>query len=598
MNKLRTKLALILMTVVGCSVLAAGLFMALMMERSHLRTLQDSMKREINIILSALDGGAEPFARKDAAYFAEKARIFGTSNGERVTFIAADGTVLGDSDTDAAAMENHLGREEIREAEAAGIGFARRHSETTGMDFLYAAVPVEEGGSVVGYVRLSISLDEIDQAIVRMWSVLLSGLLIVFVLAGLFSYRAAYRLTRPIEKITQVARQISNMNYKSRVYLSNRDEIGQLGEAVNAMAASLQNQMHRIMENENRLFGVLDNMSSGVIMIGGDGQIALVNRSAEEILISSADAMVGKRFDSPAAKLPYELVRLLERSIEKGERIRDEMVVHVPEECVLEVHIAPMRSEDEWLGLVAVLHDITSIRRLEKMRSDFVANVSHELKTPVAAVKGYAETLLAGAMNDEETARSFLNTIYEESERLNRLIGDILELSKIESKRAPLFFSPVDLSELIGKTLEMLGSEAAKKRIALSMHVEEHLFIEADEDRLRQILLNLLSNGINYTPEGGNVTVSAEAVEGEGDEPEKIRIIVSDTGIGIPKKDLPRIFERFYRVDKARSRSSGGTGLGLSIVKHLVELHNGSIRVESELDLGSRFIIELPLLQS
>jgi two-component system phosphate regulon sensor histidine kinase PhoR len=308
--------------------------------------------------------------------------------------------------------------------------------------------------------------------------------------------------------------------------------------------------------------------------------------------------MVGKRFDSPAAKLPYELVRLLERSIEKGERIRDEMVVHVPEECVLEVHIAPMRSEDEWLGLVAVLHDITGIRRLEKMRSDFVANVSHELKTPVAAVKGYAETLLAGAMNDEETARSFLNTIYEESERLNRLIGDILELSKIESKRAPLFFSPVDLSELIGKTLEMLGSEAAKKRIALSMHVEEHLFIEADEDRLRQILLNLLSNGINYTPEGGNVTVSAEAVEGEGDEPEKIRIIVSDTGIGIPKKDLPRIFERFYRVDKARSSSSGGTGLGLSIVKHLVELHNGSIRVESELDLGSRFIIELPLLQS
>jgi two-component system phosphate regulon sensor histidine kinase PhoR len=234
---------------------------------------------------------------------------------------------------------------------------------------------------------------------------------------------------------------------------------------------------------------------------------------------------------------------------------------------------------------------------LERMRSEFVANVSHELKTPVAAVKGFAETLLSGAMEDPETARSFLTIIHDESERLNRLIGDILELSKIESRRSPLQFSPVNLSIFLARMTELLSAEAAKKDILLDVQTEDELFIEADEDRLGQILMNLMQNGINYTPEGGKVKVRAEIIVPDTGEEEMIRITVSDTGIGIPKKDIPRIFERFYRVDKARSRSSGGTGLGLSIVKHLAELHHGTIRVESTIGVGSQFILELPLLQ-
>src|SRR5690606_21143914 len=270
-----------------------------------------------------------------------------------------------------------------------------------------------------------------------------------------------------------------------------------------------------------------------------------------------------------------------------------------PEERTLEVNLVPMlQVEQEWAGLVIVLHDITAIRRLERVRSEFVANVSHELKTPVAAVKGFAETLLAGAMNDETIAKQFLQIIYDESERLNRLIGDILELSKIESKRVPLQFSPVHLNSLFSKTIEMMRTEAEKKSIELEFQAGEELYIEADEDRLGQIIINLLSNGINYTPEGGKVKVNVISPQGDGEGAERIRIIISDTGIGIPKKDLPRIFERFYRVDKARSRSSGGTGLGLSIVKHLVELHRGTIRVESDLGIGSRFIIELPVIHN
>ncbi|MBO9600122.1 MAG: PAS domain-containing sensor histidine kinase, partial [Cohnella sp.] len=245
------------------------------------------------------------------------------------------------------------------------------------------------------------------------------------------------------------------------------------------------------------------------------------------------------------------------------------------------------------------LQDVTAIRRLESMRSEFVANVSHELKTPVAAVKGFAETLLAGAMDDRETAKSFLTIIHEESDRLNRLIGDILELSKIESRRSPLQFSPIDLTHFLERMTELLTSDAMKKAITLDVQSEPELFLEADEDRLGQIVMNLMQNGINYTPEGGKVKVRAEFVAGEGGEDavDLVRITVSDTGIGIPKKDIDRIFERFYRVDKARSRSSGGTGLGLSIVKHLVELHGGTIRVESAVGVGSHFIMELPMLQ-
>ncbi|MNI15319.1 Alkaline phosphatase synthesis sensor protein PhoR [compost metagenome] len=248
-------------------------------------------------------------------------------------------------------------------------------------------------------------------------------------------------------------------------------------------------------------------------------------------------------------------------------------------------------------GMLFLLQDVTDIRRLEAMRSEFVANVSHELKTPIAAVKGFAETLLAGGVDDEETKRSFLQIIHDEGDRLNRLIGDILELSKIESKRALLEYAPVDLKELFDSINEVLLPAASKKSIQMQQDIKEHLYIEGDEDRLRQIFMNLLSNAISYTLEGGRVKVEAKIVY-SGDEDEKIQITVSDTGMGIPKKDLPRIFERFYRVDKARSRSSGGTGLGLSIVKHLVELHHGTIRVESKIGEGSAFTVELPIMHT
>ncbi len=598
MKKFRIKLTAIFIALVGFSVLAAGLFAGEMMKHSHIAALKENLFRELNIIRATVEWKTDENESGQLRYYERMAESLKQSADARVTFIRADGKVLGDSDFDAAQMDNHLHREEIEQARLEGAGYSIRYSDTIKRNMLYVAVPVgNDAGRPDGYIRLAMSLRDLDAAVQKLWSGLLYGLLFLFALAGFISYRIARGLTRPLEKMMRVAQQITDMNYEARVRIRSNDEIGLLGQAINTMADSLQRQMNRISEDESRLKNVLDNMNSGVVMIDRNDTIVLLNRAAEEMLGAPAAELLGRGFG--ALKQHAELTELIGECMKERRYIREELMFYYPEERIVEIHLAPLANAGgESAGIVIVLHDITAIRRLERVRSEFVANVSHELKTPISAVKGFAETLLAGAMNDPETAESFLRIILDESDRLDRLIGDILELSKIESKRVQLRFSPIHMSSFVSKTIDMLRAESAKKGIALQMDVAEDMYVEADEDRLRQILLNLLSNGINYTPDGGTVKVSAEPIREPGQEDyDKVRIIVSDTGIGIPKKDLPRIFERFYRVDKARSRSSGGTGLGLSIVKHLVELHKGSIRVESEAGAGSKFIIELPVIQ-
>lgn len=596
MMKFRVRLTLIFIVLIGVSVLASGIFMARMFNASQMENLKDSMAREIKIILATTKWNNSASDQVLMDYYTEQAVRIKTIAEARLTFIRIDGKVMGDSDHAANSMDNHVKREEIVQAANEGIGKATRYSDTLKRNMLYVAMPVPEGAGFKGYVRLSMSLEEVESRTRLVWFYLFSGLLVFFLVAGVLSYNIAHSLTRPLEKITRVANQITNMNYKSRVYVKSMDEIGQLGTAINAMADSLQFQMNRIQEDESRLKSVLDNMISGVLMIDRDEKIVLMNKSAEELLGFSGKELLGKSYDK--AKLQYEFTQIIQECMEIKDHIREEITFYFPEEHMLEINLVPMIHHDnEWAGVVIVLHDISAIRRLERMRSEFVANVSHELKTPIAAVKGFAETLLAGAVNDPDTSKAFLQIIYDESERLNRLIGDILELSKIESKRIPLYFSPIHMSTFVDNVMEVIKTEAKKRQISLEIHVDESIYLEADEDRLRQIFINLLSNGINYTPEGGTVIVKVEPIGlPHSEEYEQLRILIQDTGIGIPKKDIPRIFERFYRVDKARSRSSGGTGLGLSIVKHLVELHKGTIRVESSIGAGSKFIIELPVI--
>lgn len=593
MKPFRIRLTFILMTMIGISMIGAGLTMAQLFKDSHIAALEENMSREIKLLSGTLQ-----FADMNSSgalnFYTEQAKHISKLTNSQITFITKDGKVIGDSEKDPLQMDNHSTREEEVLAAKEGIGRAIRYSDTLDRQMLYVAGAVVSDQGFDGYIRLSMELNAVTEGLSRAWLIMAGGLVLLFIAATLVSYKVASSMTSPLEQITRVARRITDLDYDARVPMKRKDEIGQLATAINAMADSLQTQLKTIRDNEDLLQSVLDNMTGGIVMINAEGEIALLNRASEHLLDVKNSEMAGYSYKE--IKHHYELTRLIDEGVTRKEAIHEERSIYNPAERIVRLDGVPMMQDGSYRGMLFLLQEVTEIRRLEKMRSEFVANVSHELKTPVAAVKGFAETLLGGGVTDEKTARSFLQIIYDENERLNRLIGDILELSKIESKRVQLECSPVHLIEFFDSVLGTLSKVAEKKKISLSANVPNELFVEGDEDKLRQIFMNLLSNAINYTHDGGSVKVTV--VNGhKADGTETVVFTVSDTGMGIPRKDLPRIFERFYRVDKARSRSSGGTGLGLSIVKHLVELHRGSITVESDLGIGSSFILELPLLQ-
>jgi len=593
LNSFRTRLTLIIISIIALAVSAAGFMMMNTFKNIYIDALEDNMVREMKLIASRMDWKSTDKDEELFQYYTDQAKELKSYTESRITFIRSDGVVLGDSDYAAQEMNNHLYRTEVTEALEQGIGRSVRSSNTMRMNMIYVAIPIQKDNSdsYKYVIRMAMTLEEVDNGLRKVMYVMIGGLLVLFVLAAVISYRVALGLTKPLEQITKVAKRITNQDYVARVTVAKKDEIGELGNAINAMADSLQVQMERIKQNESQLQSVLAHMINGIVMIESDGRVVLMNRHAEEVLGLPSSELVGRHYSE--AKQQYELSQMIQGALRSKEALREEVTFYYPEERLVELTLVPISDgEHERGGVLLVLQDVSAIRRLERMRSEFVANVSHELKTPIAAVKGFAETLLGGAVKDEETARSFLQIIFDESDRLNRLIGDILELSKIESRRVPLMFSPVELDSFVSKTMTLLESEASLKGIELCSKIQPGLYVEADEDRLRQIVMNLLANGINYTPDGGKVTLSIHSINDD-----LLSIQISDTGIGIPKKDLPRIFERFYRVDKARSRSSGGTGLGLSIVKHLVELHKGTITVTSTTGVGTTFTIILPVLQ-
>ncbi|GIP27839.1 PAS domain-containing sensor histidine kinase [Paenibacillus sp. J23TS9] len=594
MRPFRIRLTLILMIMIGISMVGAGITMAQVFKKSHISALEDNMIREIKLLSHTFDFRSE-VGESAVTYYTRQSRELSALTDSRVTFISKDGTVIGDSESDPLHMDNHSSREEIVNAAKSGSGHAIRYSSTLQEDMLYVAVPVVSAGKYDGFIRLSVSLASVDEGVRKGWTLMAGGLAVLFIAAALVSYRVAAGLTSPLEKITRVAGRISRLDYDARVNMHRKDEIGELAKAINGMADSLQNQLQTIRDNEDLLQSVMDNMTSGILLLDAECHIALINPAAEGMLNVRSGQLNGRSINE--LKQYYELTRLIKDGITERKIIHEERSVFRPEETILHLDGVPMFGEEQsFKGMLFLLQDVTAIRRLENMRSEFVANVSHELKTPVAAVKGFSETLLGGGVKDEETARSFLQIIYDESERLNRLISDILDLSKIESKRSPMDYAPVHLASFCGSIIDAMATVAEKKRITLHADIPEELFVEADEDKLRQILINLLSNAVSYTQDGGKVDLTIHDLQ-DTEGSEKVVIKVSDTGIGIPKKDQPRIFERFYRVDKGRSRSSGGTGLGLSIVKHLVEQHCGEISVDSELGIGTTFTVELPMLQ-
>ncbi|WP_134699906.1 two-component system histidine kinase PnpS [Ammoniphilus sp. YIM 78166] len=589
MQSFSFRLNTIIISIMALILFLVGFYVAGLMEKVYVDTLANRLTREANIIATSIDTHKDvrAFAPTDLQRLVNR---FSEAGNSRITIVGLDGTVLADSEASANRMDNHLNRPEIREALSNGRGQSLRFSHTINTEMIYVAHVIGfSEGHPRGIVRLGLAIVDINEFVHNLWYSLALGMGAALLLTVIVSLLVSRHITRPIVEITSVARKITQKKFDTRVHHMGVGEIGQLAYALNFMASSLESQMKEIKENEEKLSGVLNNMVSGVILIGESRRILLLNSAIEEFLGHSEKTLIGKLHIE--AGLNFGLSQLIDHCFQTGEKIRDEVHIYYPQEKIVDANLAPYTTDHgEVKGVVVVLHDITAIRRLEKMRSEFVANVSHELKTPITSIKGFAETLLDGAMEDKDISRQFLEIIHTESERLHRLINDILDLSKIE-KRLPHHLSEVDVGELIQVIYHNLEAKISKKRIDFICPSFRALTIEGDPDRLHQIIVNLIDNAISYTPEQGTIKVNLV------DLGESIQLSVKDNGIGIPKAEIHRIFERFYRVDKGRARNSGGTGLGLAIVKHLVESHHGTIMVDSEEGNGSTFTIILPKVQ-
>jgi two-component system phosphate regulon sensor histidine kinase PhoR len=519
--------------------------------------------------------------------------------GARITIIDSSGRVLGDSDEPSSLMENHSNRPELIEAGANGIGSSIRFSKTLQRDLFYLAISVTKD-SEKRFLRMSMPLHDIDAAVrkikIKILTASFASLLIVF-LIGLFQ---TGRLVKTIEEITAFSQAVTSGNFRKRLFPKGKDELAELTRNVGTMSQELQRRLQQVEEEKYMIETILMNMSDGLMLTDLKGMILLSNLAVKNLFGIESD-IEGKTVMETLRKA--ELVDLIDRVVETKETISREIEVTYPKELFLMVTAAPYFVKGELSGAVLAFHDITRLRQLEEIRKDFVANVSHEIKTPITAIRGFAETLLEGALEDKENAHKFLETIKNHSERLNSLVSDLLTLSGIELGDIKIEKETVDLNNLIDTVFETLKEKAQTKGLYLRKEISPGpQEVKADRNRLIQILLNLVDNAIKFTEKGG-ITIR---VKGERENTELLtlnsqlrnftEISVEDTGIGIPKKHLSRLGERFYRVDKARSRELGGTGLGLAIVKHLVKAHGWEMQIESIPGKGTTVKIIIPSL--
>lgn len=587
---IRWRIVLTYLVLIVLALSIFGVYMLSFIERLYMDNLKEHLQEE-TVLLSewvapqmAWQGESE----REEVY--ELLRHTSVTLDARVTLIDPAGRVLIDTLSDAETVKNQRDDPEVATALRTGLlTMDIRTAPYSKFNVLHLATPVfAKNGSTIGILRLAVELDGATVTLKSLWAKVGFSLFTVAVVASLFGLRFAHGIAAPIEAITRSTRKIAAGAFDERIHQRGRDELGVMADSINAMAARIAEQFDDLTQQTGKLEGILTHLVSGVIVVDRSGRITLVNPAVEQ--------MVGIRAEQLLEKWHWEAGRhfglgtLIDEAILVGTAQKKEITLYKPVERTVEVNITPIKmNHDRIAGAVVLLHDVSEFRRLERMRSEFVANVSHELRTPITAVKGFSETLLDGALNDPEIARQFLRIIYDESERLRRLVNDLLELSKIESGHTVFRFEPLDLTDLVKRTVEKYTHQAETGGLTIRTELPEHaVFLHADTDRIQQVLINLLGNAIAYTPQGGEVVVAVKETSDSG------VLEVRDTGIGIPSADLPRLFERFYRVDKARARLSGGTGLGLSIVKHIVEGHGGRVEVESEVGQGSIFRIFLP----
>ncbi|EAC3453387.1 PAS domain-containing protein [Listeria monocytogenes] len=588
MKKLWLKIGLSFFILFFVVMVIVGVFSGELMKSTYLNMKESQLEDDAKILLQTTNMENLDLD-KDAATIQKSLDPLGEDIDARITVIDSEGDVVADTKKDPEKLDNHMNRPEVTDILKKGesVGISIRESDSLGYSMLYVAVPVKHQGKTDGVLRISISLESVDAAVAKLWGNLALIFGIALVIIAAISVFIARKITRPVREIIEVSTDLANHKYDSRIHGKISGELQDLSISVNTLAESLETQMFEIKQNEQRLNAIVQNLVSGVMLINVDKQVIMTNRTMYQIL--GETEITGKPFYEVIKS--FALSQLIEGTFETKTIQQKEIILYFPREMILDASVSPILGENgEITGIILLLHDITQIRHLENVRSEFVTNVSHELKTPVTALKGFAETLLDGAMYDEVLLKKFLTIIKEESDRLHRLIMDILALSRIEQNPVAENVELVDVDEVIEQSARTIFEMATEKniRVTITEKTSGSVMIETDRDKLQQIIINLLSNAINYTPVDGKVEVKLIEQEAE------VIIEVTDNGIGIPAKDIDRVFERFYRVDKARSRHSGGTGLGLSIVKHLVENCGGRIEVESQEEVGSTFRVTLP----
>ncbi|SDZ54332.1 two-component system, OmpR family, phosphate regulon sensor histidine kinase PhoR [Evansella caseinilytica] len=577
MSSYRSRLIFPLALIVLFVLASLGAILGPVFKEFYLERLNDRVMKETDVVAAYLTEAENLSALRDRMnQLADLLDI-------RITMLDMEGAVLGDTDADPLAMDNHLHRPEIAAAVQSGTGQEIRYSITMEQTLLYYAVPFYQNDEQVGFLRLGMPVEQLTDIYQNIWMLLFVCFFVAFVIIVFFTSKLTNQIITPIEDARRVATQLARGNFSARTYEGLPGETGQLNESLNILAENLE-QISRTYEvQQERLETLIENMGSGLILINAKGDITLVNRSCKDIFQEDTDLWLNKLYYQVIKH--KDVIKLIQEILLTENRKRSQLALRMEIEIRhFDVNAAPIIGNDQQLkGVVLVFHDITELKKLEKTRRDFVANVSHELKTPVTSLKGFTETLLAGAMDDEELRKKFLTIIANESERLESLIYDLLELSKIEGEQFRLQLAETELEVIVDEVFMMLQKKASKKSISLRKKVSGTGRIEGDTHRLKQLLINLINNAIMYTPDGGEVTVRIK------EQAETVVLEIQDTGIGISKKELPRIFERFYRVDRARSRNSGGTGLGLAIVKHIAEAQKARMTVDSEVGKGTTF---------
>jgi len=509
----------------------------------------------------------------------------------RVTLIDSDGGILADSDGKASEMDNHLNRPEVQEARVKGAGKSIRFSATLGIDTLYVALPIEEGSTIQGYIRLARPLTEVKHYIQEINLLIFESFLIVGILSFLIAFVFTSRLTSPIHEMEQFTERLLEGEDPGSLMIHSSDETGRLARNINYMVMRLTEKIQFADEEKGKLESLLASMEDGILLLDANDRIEAINDASKKMFSTRFRDIVGRT--TLEAFRNIDMQEALDRFKETGEPVSQEIIVE-EDQRALDVTISPVLGLPENEGkTIIVLHDVTRLKKLEKVRADFVANVTHEIKTPLTAILGFIETLEGGAIEEIETAKSFLHTIHEHAERLDRLVDDLLVISNAELGEIRFSFETVSLNGVIENALIVIERKASEKKLIVKKEIPDDLpSIWGDRDRLHQILLNVLDNAVKFTPDSGTVSVKAfDAKDGH------VYIEIGDTGIGIPKAEIPRLGERFYRVDKARSRELGGTGLGLSIVKHLMTAHKGRVEIRSQIGAGTTVLLIFPSFQ-